>query len=76
MVLDAAAIAATPSAPSTVPSTYVVCSQDGAIPPEAQFQMAHGLDRVVVWPTDHSPFLTRPADVADLLELALTPEYR
>ena len=23
--------------------------------------------RVIVWPTDHSPFLTRPADVADLL---------
>ena len=31
--------------------------------------MAQGLDRVVVWPTDHSPFLTRPGEVADLLEL-------
>jgi hypothetical protein len=37
--------------------------------------MAQGLDRVVVWPTDHSPFLTRPGDVADLLELTLTAEY-
>jgi pimeloyl-ACP methyl ester carboxylesterase len=68
MVLDAAAIVATPPAPRTVPSTYVVCSRDGAIPPEAQYQMAQELDRVVVWPTDHSPFLTRPGDVADLLE--------
>ena len=58
--------------PPHVPSTYIVCSRDGAIPPEAQFQMAQGLDRVVVWPTDHSPFLTRPGDVADLLELTLT----
>ena len=61
----------TPAAPRTAPSTYVVCSRDGAIPPEAQYQMAQGLDRVVVWPTDHSPFLTRPADVADLLERTL-----
>jgi hypothetical protein len=37
--------------------------------------MAQGLDRVVVWPTDHSPFFTRPGDVADLLELTLTAEY-
>lgn len=74
MVLDAAAIVASPSAPRTIPSTYVVCSRDGAIPPEAQYQMAQGLDRVVVWPTDHSPFLTRPGDVADLLELTLHAE--
>jgi pimeloyl-ACP methyl ester carboxylesterase len=74
MVLDSAALIASPPAPRTVPSTYVVCSRDGAIPPEAQYQMAQGLDRVVVWPTDHSPFLTRPGDVADLLELALPEE--
>ena len=74
MVLDAAAIVATPSVPRTVPSTYIVCSRDGAIPPEAQWQMAQGLDRVVVWPTDHSPFLTRPADLADLLERTLDAE--
>jgi pimeloyl-ACP methyl ester carboxylesterase len=65
------AIAETPAAPRAVPSTYIVCSRDGAIPPEAQWQMAQGLDRVVVWPTDHSPFLTRPADLAELLERTL-----
>jgi pimeloyl-ACP methyl ester carboxylesterase len=74
MVLDAAAIVATPSAPRSVPTTYVVCSRDGAIPPEAQVQMAQGLDHVVVWPTDHSPFLTRPREVADLLEHRLRAE--
>jgi hypothetical protein len=71
MVLDAAAIVATPPAPRSVPSTYVVCSRDGAVPPEAQWQMAQGLDHVVVWPTDHSPFLTRPGDLADLLQRAV-----
>jgi pimeloyl-ACP methyl ester carboxylesterase len=68
------AIAVEPAA-RTVPSTYVACSRDGAIPPEAQFQVAQGLDRVVVRPTDHSPFLTRPGDVAYLLELTLTAKY-
>jgi pimeloyl-ACP methyl ester carboxylesterase len=71
MVLDGAAIVATPAPPRSIPSTYVVCSRDGAVPPEAQYQMARGLDHVVVWPTDHSPFLTRPRDVAKLLELKL-----
>jgi pimeloyl-ACP methyl ester carboxylesterase len=76
MVLDAAAVVATLPVPRTTPSTYIVCSRDGAIPPEAQHQMAQGVDRVVVWPTDHSPFLTRPGDLADLLELTLYSEYR
>jgi pimeloyl-ACP methyl ester carboxylesterase len=67
MILDATAMLATPSLPPAVPSTYVVCTRDGAIPPEAQFQMANQVDRVIEWPTDHSPFLTRPGDVADLL---------
>ncbi len=75
MVLDAAALVATPPAPRTVPSTYIVCSRDGAIPPEAQHHMAQGADRVVVWPTDHSPFLTRPGAVADLLEHTLHAAY-
>jgi pimeloyl-ACP methyl ester carboxylesterase len=76
MVLDGAAIMTTPSTPHTIPSTYIVCSRDGAIPPEAQYQMAQGMDRVVVWPTDHSPFLTRPGDLADLLEGTLSPEHQ
>jgi hypothetical protein len=67
MVLDVTAMLATPSIPSAVPSTYVVCTRDGAIPPAAQLQMAKRVDRVIEWSTDHSPFLTRPGDLADLL---------
>ena len=49
------------------PSTYVVCTNDKAISEAAQRQMAVHADEIVEWDTDHSPFLTRPADIADLL---------
>ena len=51
----------------TTATTYVVCTNDGAIPPEAQRAMAANAGVVVEWPADHSPFLTRPAAVADLV---------
>jgi pimeloyl-ACP methyl ester carboxylesterase len=51
----------------SVPSTYVVCSNDGALPPEAQRWMAQRAEEVVEWPTDHSPFVTRPETVAELI---------
>jgi pimeloyl-ACP methyl ester carboxylesterase len=50
----------------SIPTTYVVCTNDLALPPEAQRAMAANADTVVEWPTDHSPFLTRPAEVAEL----------
>jgi pimeloyl-ACP methyl ester carboxylesterase len=53
---------------ASVPKSYVVCSKDQTIPPEAQRQMAaragatvHELD------TSHSPFLSRPDLVAELI---------
>jgi pimeloyl-ACP methyl ester carboxylesterase len=49
------------------PSTYVVCTNDEAIPPYAQRAMAARADEVVEWPTDHSPFLTRSSAIAALL---------
>ncbi|HTN78186.1 MAG TPA: wax ester/triacylglycerol synthase family O-acyltransferase, partial [Acidimicrobiales bacterium] len=49
------------------PSTYVVCTNDKAISEGAQRAMAVRADEVVEWDTDHSPFLTRPGDIADLL---------
>ena len=49
------------------PSTYVICTNDKAIDQGAQRAMAERADEVVEWDTDHSPFLTRPADIADLL---------
>lgn len=51
----------------SIPSTYVVCQNDRAVPPEVQRQLAARAQEVVEWPTDHSPFLTRPGDIAVLL---------
>jgi pimeloyl-ACP methyl ester carboxylesterase len=51
----------------SIPSTYVVCTEDGALAPAAQREMAVRADAVVEWPTDHSPFLTRPGELAALI---------
>ena len=51
----------------TKPSTYAVCLDDMAVHPELQRIMARRCDSVVEWPTDHSPFLSRPDLVAGLL---------
>jgi hypothetical protein len=45
----------------------VVCTEDAALPPAAQREMATRADAVVEWPTDHSPFLTRPDELAALI---------
>ncbi|MFC4943544.1 alpha/beta hydrolase [Pseudonocardia sp. GCM10023141] len=50
-----------------IPSTYVVCEQDNAIPAVAQEAMAKRSDRVVRMDTSHSPFLTRPAELAAII---------
>jgi pimeloyl-ACP methyl ester carboxylesterase len=49
------------------PSTYIVCTSDKALDPAAQRAMAVHADEVIEWPTDHSPFLTRPQELADVL---------
>jgi pimeloyl-ACP methyl ester carboxylesterase len=51
----------------SIPSTYVVCTNDRALPVESQRKMAARAERVVEWPTDHSPFVTRPGAVAVLV---------
>ncbi len=56
-----------PPAWHDIPSTYVVCNADRAIAPSLQRHMATHAGSVVEWPTDHSPFLTRPGDVAELV---------
>jgi pimeloyl-ACP methyl ester carboxylesterase len=50
-----------------VPSTYVICARDNAIAPATQRLMAARAGQMVEWDTDHSPFLTRPGAIADLL---------
>jgi len=67
MPLDDPGVMSGEPAWKAVPSTYVVCARDNAIAPVTQRYMAARAGQVVEWDTDHSPFLTRPAEVADLL---------
>ena len=50
-----------------VPSTYVVCTHDAAMQPSLQRTMAARATDVIEIDADHSPFLTRPEELADLL---------
>jgi pimeloyl-ACP methyl ester carboxylesterase len=62
---------ATRAAWQLTPSTYVVCTEDRAVTPALQRALARRCTTSVEWPTSHSPFLSRPELVADLLvELA------
>ena len=51
----------------TVPSTYIRCLQDRAVPPAAQTQLAARCGEVLDIDTDHSPFLCAPSLLADLV---------
>ena len=58
------------------PSTYVVCSLDRAMDPALQLLMARHCGAVRTWPTSHSPFLSRPDLVIELLiELLSVSEH-
>lgn len=46
-----------------IPTTYVVCSDDNAIAPEAQEQMAERADQVETLSTSHSPMLSAPHEL-------------
>ena len=53
----------------TIPSTYVVCTEDHSILPEAQRRWAkERATEVIEWPSDHCPQLSHPDLVAELLE--------
>ncbi len=56
-----------PAAWKQIESTYVVCTDDQTIAPESQRKMATNANHVVEWDTSHSPMLSRPELVADLL---------
>jgi pimeloyl-ACP methyl ester carboxylesterase len=52
----------------TIPTTYVVCADDRMIHPDNQREMAAAAGaEVVEWPSSHSPFLSHPDLVADLV---------
>ena len=52
----------------TRPATYVVCDHDQAVHPDLQRLMAERCETTLTWPTDHSPFLSDPTLVVDLLD--------
>jgi pimeloyl-ACP methyl ester carboxylesterase len=54
------------------PSTYIVCTDDRAVPVGLQRASAARVDQVLEMPTSHSPFLSRPEELARMLaELAV-----
>jgi pimeloyl-ACP methyl ester carboxylesterase len=65
--LDALASQTTVAAWRDRPSTYAVCTEDRAIDPNLQRALAKNCTATVEWPTSHSPFVSQPALVADLL---------
>ena len=67
MPLDGAAPEAVEAAWRSIPATYVVCTNDQALPVPSQRTMAARAAEVIEWPTDHSPFLTRPGEIAELV---------
>ncbi len=72
---DAAALTSPVSTPAwrTVPSTYVVCAEDRAVPAEDQRAAAAGAGRVLELPAGHHPFLAFPELFAETLRNALEP---
>ena len=50
-----------------VPSTYLVCAQDRGTPAERQREFADRAAAVVELDAGHHPFLSRPAEVSDLI---------
>jgi pimeloyl-ACP methyl ester carboxylesterase len=55
-----------------IPSTYVVCTADQALPVAAQREWAKRATDAVEWPSDHSPQHSHPDLVVDLLARAAT----
>lgn len=51
----------------SVPSTYVVCTDDRAIDPAIQQRLATRCGTTLSWATSHSPFCSRPDLVAGVL---------
>ena len=54
-----------------VPSTYVVCTEDRAVPPPAQEAMSGRAGTVHRLPSSHSPFFSKPDEVAEIVLAAL-----
>ncbi len=51
----------------SIPSTYVICEEDQALTPAAQEQMAKRATNIRRLPSGHSPMLSRPTEVAQII---------
>ncbi|MGZ4763375.1 MAG: alpha/beta fold hydrolase [Ilumatobacteraceae bacterium] len=49
------------------PSTYVTCRDDNAVHPDLQRILARRATTSIEWPTGHTPFLSQPQLVSELL---------
>lgn len=54
-----------------VPSTYVVCERDNAVPPALQERMSARAGTVSRIDSSHSPFLSRPGEVTAIIQETL-----
>jgi pimeloyl-ACP methyl ester carboxylesterase len=57
-----------------IPSTYVICEADNAIPVATQERIARRADDIQRLNTSHSPFLSQPAALARLIRRSLAAE--
>lgn len=66
-------LALTPERWGSLPRTYVECTQDRTIPIDSQRKMQQFSPgaRVVTLDADHSPYLSRPVELADALEAGI-----
>lgn len=72
--LSMASFTGSPGAPAwkTIPSWYLVCTDDHMIPPPAQAFMAGRMGATVrSVASSHAPFMSRPQDVADIILAAV-----
>lgn len=51
----------------TIPHGYVICTEDSGILPSVQRQMAESSDRLYELAAGHSPMLSRPIELADII---------
>ncbi|MGZ8476233.1 MAG: alpha/beta hydrolase [Candidatus Limnocylindria bacterium] len=62
----------TAAAWQTLPSTYVICEEDRAVPPPVQEAMSARAGTVRRVASSHSPFLSRPGDVTEVVLQQMT----
>ena len=55
------------------PTTYILCTEDHGVPVALQRNFAAQTDAVVEIPRSHSPFLSAPGELAEILGHLASP---